>query len=88
MSDTNTTRVQVRTSKELKDSATRTLARMGLDMTSAINLYLQQIVNRQELPFTPTAMDANTQARWEAEHHMGKTFTNVDALMRDLGEDD
>ena len=88
MTNTDTTRVQVRISKGLKDSATQTLSRMGLDMTSAINLYLQQIVNRQELPFTPTALDSNTQARWEAEHHVGKTFTSVDALMRELDGDD
>ncbi|MFT8704439.1 type II toxin-antitoxin system RelB/DinJ family antitoxin [Bifidobacterium aquikefiricola] len=85
---TDTTRVQIRTSKQLKQQATETLGRMGLDMTGAINMYLQQIVNLQELPFTPTAMDINTQARWEAEHHVGATFSTVGELMKDLNGDD
>ena len=88
MKVSETTRIQVRTSRQLKNAASETLQRMGLDMTSAINMYLQQIVNRQELPFIPTSMDANAQARWEAEHHSGKAFTSVDALMRELDTDD
>lgn len=49
------TRVQVRSNKKLKEEAVALLENMGLDLTTAVNMLLRQIVNRKELPFTPTA---------------------------------
>ena len=48
------TRVQVRTNNQLKERATKTLDRMGIDMPTAINMFLTQIVNDQKLPFQPS----------------------------------
>ncbi|MEK0264547.1 type II toxin-antitoxin system RelB/DinJ family antitoxin [Bifidobacterium mongoliense] len=49
------TRVQVRSNKELKDQATELLEGMGLDLTTAVNMMLKQIVNERRLPFQPAA---------------------------------
>ncbi len=49
------TRVQVRSNKELKDQATELLEDMGLDLTTAVNMMLRQIVNERRLPFQPSA---------------------------------
>ncbi|MCI1241217.1 MAG: type II toxin-antitoxin system RelB/DinJ family antitoxin [Bifidobacterium subtile] len=49
------TRVQVRSNKELKDEASELLDAMGLDLTTAVNLLLKQIVNERRLPFQPSA---------------------------------
>lgn len=49
------TRVQVRSNKELKDQATALLEDMGLDLTTAVNMMLRQIVNERRLPFQPAA---------------------------------
>ena len=48
------TRVQVRTNSQLKERATKTLDRMGIDMPTAINMFLTQIVSDQRLPFQPS----------------------------------
>ena len=49
------TRVQVRSNKELKDQATELLEGMGLDLTTAVNMMLKQIVNERRLPFQTAA---------------------------------
>ena len=49
------TRVQVRSNKELKNEATELLDSMGLDLTTAVNMFLSQIVNERKLPFQPIA---------------------------------
>ena len=38
----------------LERSAADTLARMGIDVSTAINMFLRQVVNDQGLPFQPT----------------------------------
>ncbi|WEV67283.1 type II toxin-antitoxin system RelB/DinJ family antitoxin [Bifidobacterium sp. ESL0769] len=48
-------RIQIRTNKELKEEATELLESIGLDLTTAINMTLKQIVNTRSLPFEPKA---------------------------------
>lgn len=43
--------IQIRVSPELKSKAKKTFSNMGLDISSAINLFLRQTTIRQELPF-------------------------------------
>ena len=49
------TRVQVRSNRELKEQASELLEDMGLDLTTAVNMLLRQIVNERRLPFQPSA---------------------------------
>lgn len=88
MTTSTSTRVQIRTTKELKEAAAETFAKMGLDLSAGVNLYLRQVVNDQEIPFRPSARTRGEQARYEAENHVGKKFGSVNALMRELEEDD
>lgn len=65
------TRVQVRTNSQLKERATKTLDRMGIDMPTAINMFLTQIVSDQRLPFQPSITpyaDAIREAESEPPH--------------------
>jgi len=48
MSETN---INIHTDSELKSRAQAVLDDLGLDMTTAINVYLSQIVYRQAIPF-------------------------------------
>ena len=41
----------------LKDQADALLSEMGLSMSSALNLFLQQMVNKKALPFIVEAAD-------------------------------
>ena len=44
-------RLNVNLDSELKKETAKTLASLGLDFTSAINIYFNQIVNKQKIPF-------------------------------------
>jgi DNA-damage-inducible protein J len=47
--------VNVKIDADVKDLATRLLRRMGLDQTTAIDMFYRQIIAERRLPFQPTA---------------------------------
>lgn len=53
----STKSVNFRVDEKLKTQAEILLDEMGLSMSSALNLFLQQMVNRRALPFTIEAAD-------------------------------
>lgn len=50
--------IAIRVDEELKDEATKLFKSMGLDMTTAIKLFLTQSVLTQSIPFTLRAYDS------------------------------
>ena len=46
-----TTNINIRTDSELKAKAQAVLGELGLDMSTAINVFLTQVVHRQAIPF-------------------------------------
>lgn len=51
------TTIQVRVDEDLKKNATAIFEKTGLDMSSAVKLFLQQAVNRKGIPFHLLADD-------------------------------
>ena len=49
-----TTQINVRVEEKTKREASKMLADIGLDMSSAVNIFLKQIVVEKGLPFTPS----------------------------------
>jgi len=49
-----TTHINIRTDSEIKSKAQDIFASLGLDMTTAINLFLRQTVRQNDLPFVLT----------------------------------
>jgi len=49
-----TTIINVRTDSEIKHRAQQVFEALGLDMTTAINIFLRQTVRQQDMPFTLT----------------------------------
>ena len=45
--------VNVKIDAEIKELATQLLERMGLDQTTAIDIYFRQIITERRLPFQP-----------------------------------
>lgn len=43
--------INIRTDEKLKMQAQKTLASLGLDMTTAINVFLRQVVYKKAIPF-------------------------------------
>ena len=49
--------LQIRVDKELKDSASQIFESIGLDLSSAIRMFLKQTVNKKTLPFDLNSKD-------------------------------
>lgn len=62
----NTT-VNVRLERKIKTEASKTLAGLGLDMSTAVKMFLYQVVVEQGIPFKPTKNPAAIRARWDAQ---------------------
>ncbi|AMB95575.1 MULTISPECIES: type II toxin-antitoxin system RelB/DinJ family antitoxin [Aerococcus] len=81
-------RINIRVDDDLKEQAKATFEDMGLDLTTAITLFIKYSVNSGELPFKPATKKQieNRQARAEAESDQLKTYDNVDDLLEALNE--
>ena len=53
----STKSINFRVDEELKSKAEIILSEMGLNMSSALNIFLQQMVNKRALPFVVEAAD-------------------------------
>jgi addiction module RelB/DinJ family antitoxin len=49
------TNINIRTTNELKANANQVLQRMGLDMSTAVNIFLNQVVYKNAIPFEISA---------------------------------
>jgi DNA-damage-inducible protein J len=70
------TNINIRTDSELKTKAQSVLTDLGLDMTTAINVFLNQIVYRQAIPFEiakPIAKNAKL-GGWEGKIALSADF--------------
>jgi len=68
--------INIRTNSELKGKAQSILNDLGLDMSTAINIFLSQVVLRQAVPFA-IAKPARKQAKlggWEGKIWMADDF--------------
>jgi len=82
------TQINVRIEEKTKKEARKTLADIGLDLSSAVNIFLKQVIIEQGLPFTPTKNAAVLRAKWDREitdaiKH-GKRYNTAEQLLKDL----
>ncbi len=52
--------LQIRIDEKIKTKAQKILQKMGLDMSSAIKLYLNQIIQEEAIPFSISVKKQNT----------------------------
>ena len=72
------TNINIRTDSELKAKAQVVLADLGLDMSTAINVFLNQIVYRKGIPFEirkPAAKTAKL-GGWEGKIKISDDFND------------
>lgn len=78
-------RISVRIDDNLKEEAIKVYDDLGMDMTTAITVFLKQSVREQRMPFQPGAEPiANILAREQALSGQGRTFDSVEELMKEL----
>jgi len=77
--------IHARVEPDLKNETEQTLKALGLNMTQAITLFLQQVKIQNGLPFEVKLPNAQTQkALCELEQRDGKVFANIDDLFDEL----
>lgn len=86
-----TTSFSVRMDVELKKQADLFLSNVGMNMSTAINLYLRKMVREQRIPFDislPVLSEESRSALEEAKElrkpGVGQEFRSVKALKKDL----
>ncbi|MBI2409888.1 type II toxin-antitoxin system RelB/DinJ family antitoxin [Candidatus Kaiserbacteria bacterium] len=83
------TTLNVRIEEKTKKAAKKALEGVGLDLSSGVKLFLNQVVTEQGLPFMPTKNPAALRAKWDREVadaiKNGKKYTSTKELFKDLG---
>ena len=81
--------ITVRVDNDTKESANRIFKEVGLDMSTAVNMFLKQVIRNNGLPFMVTANIPNgttLEAIKEADNGNMATFSSIDDLMEDLND--
>ncbi len=89
-----TTPTQIRIDSDIKAQANALFADLGLDMSSAVNLFLHQCVLRSGLPFTievprqysDQTLSAMAEARRISRDPDAKGYTSMEALKAALDD--
>lgn len=81
------TRINFRTDEATKQAANEVFDILGIDMSTALNMFLKQTVRDQALPFSPS-VDAtvNVEARRQAAAREGRMFSSVGDLRDFYGD--
>lgn len=73
-----TTNINIRTDSELKIKAQSVLTDLGFDMSTAINVFLNQVVYKQAIPFEISKSNTKTRIAklggWEGKISMSDDF--------------
>ncbi len=82
------TNVTFKTDKDVKQKAQILFKSMGLDMSSAINIFLRQCLREEGLPFIPSLRvnPVTAQAIQDAENGVGVhgPFDTYEEMMKDI----
>ena len=82
------TSMSIRLDSEVKEQAHQVFNHLGMDMTTAINIFLRQAIQYQGLPFD-VKIDENRKLLQvvtdvEQNRNMSRSFESVSDLMEDL----
>lgn len=82
------TSMSIRLDSEVKEQAQQVFSNLGMDMTTAINIFLRQAIQYQGLPFD-VRLDENRRllevlTDLDQNRNMSQSFESVSDLMKDL----
>ncbi len=88
----DTTNISIRLDVELKKQAEQLFSELGMNMTTAFNIFLRQAVRQQRIPFDVALDTPNAETlaaleevkRMKKDPTLGKTYTDVDEMMKEL----
>ena len=82
----STTNINIRVDSEIKSQAQEVFTSLGMDMTTAINIFLRQSIRQHGIPFAVTTEPAKKTPKaggWEGKIWMADDF---DAPLEDFKE--
>lgn len=87
-----TSNMNIRMDKDVKEQAQRIFSQLGMDMTTAVNVFLRQVIRNNGLPFelrldTPneeTLAAIREVQEMKKDPSIGKSYTDVDEMMKEL----
>ena len=87
------TSMTIRMNKDVKQEAQQIFSNLGVDMTTAINIFLRQAIYYKGFPFDVRLEIPNAETREAIENAekgigMSRAFSSVSELMEDLNADD
>lgn len=87
------TSVTIRLNRDVKNQAQKIYSELGIDMTTAINVFLRQSIRSNGFPFdvtlnTPNAVTLEAMKATQNGYDMHGPFKTVEALMEDLNAGD
>ena len=84
---------QVRIDETLKKQSVELFSQLGIDMSSAVNMFLKQCVMRDGLPFEvavprykPEVLEAMEEAKSLSRDPKAKRYSSFSKALEDLGE--
>lgn len=88
----NTASINIRMDANLKKQFEAFCADMGMSMTTAINIFARKAVRENRIPFEISGDAPNAETRqaieevqrMKADPSLGKTYTDVDEMMKEL----
>jgi DNA-damage-inducible protein J len=90
----DTTNISIRMDVELKKQAEQLFSELGMNMTTAFNIFLRQAVRQQRIPFDVALgiPNAETIAAMEEADRISrdpsvKSYTDVEQMMKELLSD-
>ena len=80
--------MSIRLDSEVKEQAQQVFSNLGMDMTTAINIFLRQAIQYQGLPFN-VRLDENRKllqvlTDLDQNRNMSQSFESISDLMEDL----
>lgn len=89
MSNVNVT---IRMDENLKKQADTLFGELGLNLSTAFNIFVRQAVREQSIPFIIANRQPNTETlaaieevqKMKADPSLGKSYTDVSQMMEDL----
>lgn len=82
------TTLNIRIEQNIKNKANKTLSSLGIDMSTAIKMFLNQVITENGLPFTPTKNMSTIKDRWDKQTayalKYGKNYSTGRDVLADL----
>lgn len=82
------TTLSIRIEEKTKREASKTLQALGLDLSSAVKMFLNQVVIEQGIPFKPSRTSKQIREEWDREVQLalkyGKSYKTAEDMHKDI----